>query len=158
MKALTVRQPYASLLAIGAKRVETRSWAPRGLAAGEWLAIHAAAEWWRGGQELTHGEPFNSALERARRRGLLALDDAGELPRSCIVALARFGRAIPADGPEAAALSDDECAFGIYGPGRWGWVFDAVRPLRRPIPARGALGVWEWEAPPELERLLLPTQ
>ena len=26
MKALTVRQPWASLIAVGAKRVETRSW------------------------------------------------------------------------------------------------------------------------------------
>lgn len=40
MKALTVHQPYASLIAIGAKRIETRSWSTsyRGP-----LAIHAAA-------------------------------------------------------------------------------------------------------------------
>jgi hypothetical protein len=156
VKALTVRQPYASLLAIGAKRVETRSWASRGLAAGEWLAIHAAREWYPSGQEMARAEPFASALEHARASGFLATTDAGELPRSCILALARFACAIPGDRPEAAALSADERAFGIYGPGRWGWVFDAVRPLREPIPASGALGLWEWEAPPELERLLLP--
>lgn len=40
MKALTLHQPWASLIAIGAKRIETRSWATsyRGP-----LAIHAAA-------------------------------------------------------------------------------------------------------------------
>ena len=39
MKALTLTQPWASLVAIGAKRIETRSWSTpyRGL-----LAIHAA--------------------------------------------------------------------------------------------------------------------
>lgn len=156
MRALTVRQPYATLLAAGAKRVETRSWAPRGLVAGEWLAIHAAREWYPGGRELARGEPFTSALDLARRRGLLSAHDPRDLPRSCILALAHFDRVIPGDGPEAAALSPDERAFGIYGPGRWGWVFDSVRPLCEPIPARGALGLWQWEASPEIERRLLP--
>ena len=42
MKAITIRQPYASLIARGVKTVETRSWAThyRGR-----IAIHAAAGW-----------------------------------------------------------------------------------------------------------------
>ncbi len=155
MKALSVRQPYATLLAIGAKRVETRSWAPQGLAPGEWLAVHAAKDWWRGGLALASREPFASALELGYRQGLLPTLEPGGLPRSCILAIVRFVRAIPADGPAAVALAPVERAFGIYGPGRWGWVFDSARPLREPIPARGALGLWEWDAPADLERLLL---
>ena len=43
MPALTLWQPWASLIAIGAKSIETRSWpAPAGLV-GERIAIHAAA-------------------------------------------------------------------------------------------------------------------
>lgn len=41
MKALTVRQPWASLIALGVKTIETRSWrAPKALI-GERIAIHA---------------------------------------------------------------------------------------------------------------------
>lgn len=48
MRVLTVRQPWASLIALGVKTIETRSWSTdyRGP-----LAIHAAATWapgWRG--------------------------------------------------------------------------------------------------------------
>lgn len=40
MKALTLRQPWASLVAVGAKRIETRSWLTKYRGP---LAIHAAA-------------------------------------------------------------------------------------------------------------------
>ncbi len=42
MKAISIWQPWASLIAIGAKQIETRSWATgyRGL-----LVIHAAKRW-----------------------------------------------------------------------------------------------------------------
>ena len=42
MKALTLDQPYANLVADRVKRIETRSWpAPRGTV-GQWVAIHAS--------------------------------------------------------------------------------------------------------------------
>ena len=41
MKALTVREPYASQIVAGTKRVEWRSWAPR-LEPGDWFALHIA--------------------------------------------------------------------------------------------------------------------
>lgn len=42
MKLISLWEPWASLMAIGAKKIETRSWATsyRG-----WLAIHAAKRW-----------------------------------------------------------------------------------------------------------------
>jgi len=40
-----------------------------------------------------------------------------------------------------------ERAFGDYSPGRWAWLLADVKPLTTPIPARGALGLWNWEAP-----------
>lgn len=44
MKAITLWQPYASLVALGVKTIETRSWpAPKGLV-GQRIAIHAAAK------------------------------------------------------------------------------------------------------------------
>ena len=119
MKALTVQQPYATLLALGEKHVETRSWQPTTLRPGELLAIHAAKNWWRGeigGRELAATDPFASALARGYQRGLLASPDPADLPRGCVLAVARFVRCIPTDGPEAARFSARERAFGIYDP------------------------------------------
>ncbi len=158
MKALAIQQPYATLLTLGEKRVETRSWQPTTLRPGELLAIHAAKNWWRGeigGRELAATDPFASALARGCSRGLLASPDPTDLPRGCVLAVARFVRCIPTDGPEAAHLSAQERAFGFYGPGRFGWVLEEVRPLREPIPAKGMLGLWEWEPPTDLEARLL---
>ena len=42
MRALTVWQPWASLIATGHKTVETRTWAPPQALIGERIAIHAA--------------------------------------------------------------------------------------------------------------------
>jgi hypothetical protein len=41
-------------------------------------------------------------------------------------------------------LTDQERAFGDYTPGRFAWLLSNVRALPTPIPARGALGLWEW--------------
>ncbi len=54
-------------------------------------------------------------------------------------------------GPEAAQLSAWERAFGIYDPGRFGWVLSDVYPPREPIPAKGMLGLWEWKPPADLD-------
>ena len=42
MKAITLHQPWASLIAEGVKTIETRSWAPPAALWGERIAIHAA--------------------------------------------------------------------------------------------------------------------
>lgn len=41
MRALTIHQPYASLIADGRKKIETRSWPPPPGLIGERIAIHA---------------------------------------------------------------------------------------------------------------------
>jgi hypothetical protein len=42
MLLLTLTQPWATLVALGEKRIETRSWAPHAGADGELIAVHAA--------------------------------------------------------------------------------------------------------------------
>lgn len=36
---------------------------------------------------------------------------------------------------------------GDYEPGRFAWIFEDVIDLPEPIPAKGALGLWEWTEP-----------
>lgn len=78
MKAISLHQPWASLLATGQKRVETRGWPTsyRGP-----LLVHAAKKWDDELIDLSHREPFRSALGRigAFTGGTGAPPDAGPL-------------------------------------------------------------------------------
>ena len=133
MKALSLTQPWASLVAAGAKRIETRSWntAWRG-----WMAIHAAKDFPRSAQVLALGDPFRQALEAAGYRR------AESLPTGAIIAVG-FLRDVYRFGPDAGRHAGaTERAFGDFSPGRYGFRLDSVAKLRRPIPCRGTLGIW----------------
>jgi hypothetical protein len=162
MRGLTLTQPWASLVAIGAKRIETRSWATdyRGqlaIHAGKGLAGMSEAEMW----DMALSEPFRTALARS------ALMNPGRMPRGEIVAVVEVADCLPtgrlASGLEVPRhcsrtdeiwqLTEWERAFGDYGPGRYGWLLADVRPLPTPIPYRGALGLWA--VPAELEQRIV---
>ena len=134
MKALTLSQPWATLMAAGAKRIETRSWRTHHRGP---LAIHAAL-----------GFPAAARLRCADPAFSAALQAAGEwppeaLPRGCVVAVCRLV-ACERIGP-LTVPPKPERSFGDYTPRRWAWVLEDVRRLPRPVPAKGALGLWEWE-------------
>ena len=158
MKALTLTQPWASLVAIGAKANETRSWKTdyRGL-----VAIHAAKGWTRGDRDLCYEAPFFAVL-----RGRLGAPDfdPSYLPFGAVVAVATLADcvriaiganddALLTTDPERRLSShSDEYAFGNYDPGRFAWLLADVVRLKTPIPCKGALGLWT--LPPEIERQL----
>lgn len=147
MKALTLTQPYASLVAIGAKRIETRSCGTnyRGP-----LAIHAAKGLGpvggpQGLFDLCLTDPFRSALWAAGL-DLHAPDDG--VPLGVIVATCRIAECVPVEHVDAIySPSRNERAFGDYSPGRFAWFLADIVALPEPIPARGLLGLWEWAAP-----------
>lgn len=133
VKALTLHQPWASLMAIGAKRVETRSWPTRHHGP---LAIHAGKS-----QEfltLCMEEPFKSTLLRA---GLILPND---LPLGAIVAVCTLVDCRPASWWREG-LPVNEAEFGDFAPGRFGWLTANMQRLAKPIPVRGAQGLWEWD-------------
>jgi hypothetical protein len=143
MKALTLTQPWATLVAIGAKRIETRSWctAHRGS-----MAIHAAKGFPKRARETCEEPEF--ALELG-----LAI-----LPVGAVIATCRLISCLPTRelqtnrvievnylaGCADFVLSDQERSFGDYSPGRWAWLLADIKPCG-PIPAKGALGLWEWD-------------
>lgn len=132
MRILTLTQPWATLVAVGAKRVETRSW--RTDYRGE-LGIHAAKGFPKWAQELAYVEPFASTLRAAGIRM------ATELPRSAILAVVELQDVVPTENLDW--ISANERAFGDYGPDRYGWVFGAAaQRLQQPIPCSGHLGLW----------------
>ncbi len=133
MKALTLTQPWATLVALGAKRYETRSWrtAYRGP-----LAIHAAK-----------GFPWQAttyAYTDPQVRGVVP-DHELPYPRGvvlCIVTLMDCRRI-----EDLTALSIQERAFGDYGPGRWAWQLTDLQLLNSPYPCKGSLGLWNVTIP-----------
>ncbi len=133
IRALTLWQPWASLVAWGEKRVETRSWGTtyRGP-----LIIHAAKTFPVEAREAAFTEPFRSALVA---HGLTMLRG---LPLGAFVAVAELENCKRITPQYAATLSDQERAFGDYAPGRVAWELSNICPLPSPLPARGAMGLW----------------
>lgn len=128
-RALSLTQPWATLVVTGAKRVETRSWKTpyRG-----WLGIHAAKGFPAWAKALCDEEPFRSALEGVA---------AGDLPRGALIGGAVLLDCVPTTGVELVGISDREAAFGDYSPDRFGWLLDRATAFE-PRPMRGALGLW----------------
>jgi hypothetical protein len=135
IKALSLTQPWGTLVASGAKRIETRSWKTsyRGP-----LAIHAAKGLPKDTLALFFTEPFASTL---RRNGIKHPSD---MPRGAIVATCTLVDCIPTESIRGS-LSENELAFGDYSDGRWAWVLEDVQALSQPVPVKGALGLWEWQ-------------
>lgn len=147
MKALTLTQPWASLVAVGAKRIETRSWSMpyRGL-----LAIHAAKGFPGEARRLCEARRVRDVFGWSEGPEKIQL--IKELPLGCIVATCMLIDVLPTESrgclsgvfdDHAELDTEQERAFGNYDPGRWGWVLSEIRGLATPIPMKGALGLWE---------------
>jgi hypothetical protein len=147
-KVLSLDQPWATLVAIGAKKVETRSWET--LYRGE-LLIHATRNYPVSRRGLRFDEPFYGVLWRAGIKPDMPLP-LGAILASVDLAdcwLIQQG-AVP-NIPELVTSTgfvpvfEPERSFGNYAPGRFGWVFSNTRKLPTPIPARGCQKLWTWE-------------
>jgi len=119
MKALTLIQPWASLIRDGRKTIETRSWSTnhRGL-----LAIHA-------------GKTVDAAACRQFNYDPRSIERGVILCTANLVAVVQF--------PHPRAKPD---AYGDFTPGRYGWILASVTPLASPFPINGSLGLWTWES------------
>lgn len=137
MKVITLTQPWATLVAIGVKCTETRSWSTsyRGP-----LAIHAAKGWTPEVVRLAYTEPYRHVL-REVGYSLFSL-----LPRGVIIATCTLTDCVPTSKFGGRDFLDS--AFGDFTPGRFAWILTDVRRLDEPIPARGRLGLWDHEGFP----------
>lgn len=130
MHALSLLQPYASLVATGVKKIETRSWGTKHRGP---LLIHASL-----GKEAMLELPPD--LEELMISYLHKAGVYGALPRGVILAVVRLAdvRPIPAE----FKVPEPERSFGDFTPGRFAWFMEELHPLPAPIPCRGSLGVW----------------
>jgi hypothetical protein len=140
MKALTLTQPWASLVALRQKRIETRSWSTP--YRGE-LVIHAAKGFPGWAKETCDEELFRTALG-----GLTA----ATVPLGVGLCVVRLLGCFPTNEGGLRKLGfvmggkpdAREIQFGDYTEGRYAWLLEYVRPLHQTQPVRGALGMWDW--------------
>ena len=152
MYAITLHQPWASLIALGIKTVETRSWAAPVRLLEQSIAVHAA--------KLVVREP-GPAIDAAMV-GRMGEDWRRVIPTGMVVATATLagmarvervnlvdGYAAHEPGTEAGGAigKGRTCIdpWGDFSPGRWLWFLTEVRPLPEPVPAIGRQSFWRWD-------------
>ncbi len=142
MRALSLWQPWSSLMALGLKHIETRGWnmTYRGR-----LAIHATATWQ---PELIR------YLKMPRSYGnvglildLLAESGVADwrmLPLGAVLCSVEVYDCRPTE-ELAGELDERELCLGNYRPGRFGIMTRNLQRLLIPAPCKGKQGIWDWK-------------
>lgn len=152
MKSLTIYQPWASLIMIGAKPYEFRKWDYRTRCPqveGQRIVIHASARKVdpREVQELLlnlwGGEPTGLKREPARKLlvkiGFKPGDGGPMLPIAHRLGTAVLGKPRKASEIFGGRGDSDRIDHQV-----WAWPLTDIKPFEPPIPARGAQGFWTW--------------
>ena len=151
MKALTLWQPWATLIALGLKRYETRSWSTnyRGP-----LMIHAAKRpcslaelrsWGLLAVRQTNPKPVQTDIEQA----LVPFLTQG-FTYGAVVAVAELTGCpkmygvndIPGQGIHIGSQTQLERTVGNWRPGRFAWTLEKVCGLAKPVLVVGRQKLW----------------
>lgn len=169
MRAITIRQPWASLIAAGVKTIETRSWSTKYRGP---LAIHAGKH--NDGSFFPCAYINGTVFDHPRvvNRRTLRLPSGVEVPhpgieswpRGAVVATCTLTDVIPTEsiawatdrtfgmhrgwslnerGWVEALVDDEQRPFGDFTPGRYAWLLTDITPCD-PAPAKGRQGLWDW--------------
>ena len=136
MKAISLWQPWASMMQMGAKRNETRSWATG----------H------RGDLAICSSKRKPSREEVGDD---LIYMEAMTFPYGFVLCVVELCEMIPTEhfhGATPLKISRGEAELGNYEPGRFAWVTKNLRVLKEPVPVIGRQGIWK--LPPETEALV----
>lgn len=132
MKALSLWQPWATLMAAGLKTIETRHWPTRYRGP---LAIHAA-------KRRMSIEERELVQDWRNVRFLQWTWPPADLPYGAIIAVVELVDCI-SSSKALIGLPAAEIAFGDYSMGRWAWITRNLRVINPPIPYRGRQGLFE---------------
>lgn len=170
MKFLTIRQPWASLIAVGAKTIETRPFSTKYRGP---LAIHAGKA--KPSRDLVRMGQWLTRWDYGEGRYVMS-DGLGKwvaLPLGAVVAVCDLIDVVPIvlteprrarpdeawlpcvanpqdgghlvsywrhDAGEPRVTHYSERPFGDFAAGRYAWILDNVRPID-PVPMKGAQGL-----------------
>ncbi|RCX07894.1 ASCH domain-containing protein [Anaerobacterium chartisolvens] len=142
MKALTFIQPWATLIALGEKQIETRGWytnyrGPVAIHAGRKLDLEACEQTEIKAALLKHGI---CSPEELPLGSVIAVSNIFDCVKMVGSTDEKFKAAIP-----GYKLTYKEYSLGDYRPGRYAWIQAGVKRLSCPVPAKGAQRLWQWE-------------
>ena len=146
MKAITILQPFAQLIVMNEKHLETRKWETsyRGP-----LLIHA-------GKSRCNFEFKNLPLKNSELGTSLQQDALRPtLIRGAILGIVDLVACLTHDdlqGPHSYYLTPLEKLVGFIGPGWCAWELKNPRTFRKPIPCTGNMGIWD--TPASLDQVL----
>ncbi|MGE5519226.1 MAG: ASCH domain-containing protein [Candidatus Dadabacteria bacterium] len=136
MKVLSLLQPWATLVVMGLKTIETRSWSTNHRGP---LLIHASLG--RAGALVALESPFD-----------MYINNFDSLPFGAIIGQVNLDDVLRVEqlffsAEEINRLSLEERAFGDYSPGRYAWLLSDAKVFVRPIPIKGSLNLWNYSGP-----------
>ena len=130
MKVLSLTEPYATLIKIGVKKIETRSWKTsyRGK-----LYIHASST--------------KIPKEYKNNKELMNLVNVNELNFGNIICSCNLVDCIEMTDKfiEEVKKNKEEYICGVYKVGRYAWILEDIKVLENPILAKGHLGIWNMD-------------
>ena len=136
MKALTVWQPWATLIVLGLKKIETRRRKTR--IRGR-IAVHAALR-------PPDPEIINALMRMPGVADVLLEYFKYGFPLGEIVGNARLADCCPIDELyDTRYATHKEMRLGDWTEGRFGWIMESPVLFDDPIPAAGRQGFWNWE-------------
>ncbi|EAZ90065.1 ASCH domain-containing protein [Crocosphaera chwakensis] len=137
VKAISLHQPWASLIAMGFKHYETRSWGTnyRGK-----LVICAAKKNTK--QQRLNYESLASMLNID-----LTLNPWDSLPLGMAIAIVDLTDCIEMTDEFINEQSESEQMCGHWEPERFAWQLDNIKPIFPPIPIKGQQGLWDVSLP-----------
>jgi hypothetical protein len=154
MKAITILQPWASLIACGAKKIETRSWATKYRGK---IAIHAG----KGTENISlcKQQIFWSNLWTYEMAAAYTLQQRinNFLPLGAVIAIADLTDCLRVVGKVSLTIGNqkrivtvlendmrvmgNELEFGDYTIGRYAWLLENIQAIK-PVPAKGMQRLW----------------
>ena len=152
MYAITLHQPWATLIALRLKTVETRSWPAPARLLGQRIAVHAGK-----GLVRRPGDAIERELrDRVGENWRVIVPTGAVLATAVLAGMARVshidpssGHAVHDDGAEAGCAAGRGQTpidpWGDFSCGRWLWFLDDVAALPDPAPAIGHQGFWRWD-------------
>lgn len=138
LRAVTLWEPWATLIGLREKKIETRS---RPVRPGP-ILIHASRTWKPWQRELVRQPYFHAHLPQmyVPLHGVFVC-------RAVVEVCARVPWGwVPGDCVGGREVSAQERAFGDVHPGRWLWFLKNVVRVE-PLPAKGRLLVWYYRGP-----------
>lgn len=129
MKVISIKEPFATLIRNGDKKIETRSWKTN--YRGE-LFIHASGK--------------NIAKEFWINDYVVSLIDGLNMNYGNIICRGNLVDCVYMDEDFLNSIKENEKEFklGLYELGRYAWIFENVEPIY-PIPAKGQLNIWNYD-------------